>query len=378
MILTLLSNVRVVDVSQYYPGPLAAQILSDLGASVIKVEPPAGDPMRRFGICDGDGWTADYKLINSGKVVVRLDMKTEAGREAVARLIAKADVLIESFRPGTLERLGFDRARLESLNPGLVHVAISGWGQEGPYRLRAGHDLTYVALGGGLIGSGTAEAPVATCPPMGDHAGAQQAALAALAGLFARSRSGKGGYFDVSLMETVLGWQSIPLTLAARGRLAPRGQGMITGGSACYRLYRTAEGRFVALAALEPKFWETFCRAVDRCDWLDRQDEPMPQRALIDELTALFASRPVEHWLELLGAVDCCFEAVEPFETLPDHPQVAARGQIVRHPGPEPLVEALLGLRVDGAPPPRRTPLVEIDEAAALAHWSEGASSSRC
>jgi len=369
MNLTLLSNVRVVDVSQYYPGPLAAQILSDLGASVIKVEPPAGDPMRRFGVSDGDGWTSDYKLINSGKVVVRLDMKTGAGRDVVARLIAKADVLIESFRPGTLERLGFDRARLAELNPGLVHVAISGWGQSGPFRLRAGHDLTYVALGGGLIGSGTEEAPVATCPPMGDHAGAQQAALAALAGLFARSRSGKGGYFDVSLMETVLGWQSIPLTQAARGRLAPRGRGMITGGAAYYRLYRTAEGRFVALAALEPKFWEAFCRAVGRSDWLDRQNEPMPQRALIDELTALFASRPVEHWLDLLASVDCCFEAVEPFETLPDHPQIAARGQIVRHDGPEPLVEALLGLRVDGGPPPRRTPLAEIDQAAALALW---------
>ena len=365
----MLSNVRVVDVSQYYPGPIAAQILSDLGASVIKIEPPAGDPMRSFGAPDADGWTADYKLINAGKTVVRLDMKTEAGRAAAARLIAAADVLIESFRPGTLDRLGFAADRLADLNPGLVHVAISGWGQAGPYRLRAGHDLTYVAVGGGLIGSGTGETPVMTCPPMGDHAGAQQAALAALAGLFARSRSGRGARFDVSLMETVLGWQSIPLTQAARGTLARRGEGLITGGAACYRLYRTAEGRFVALAALEPKFWEAFCRAVGRDDWLDRQNEPMPQRALIDDLAALFASRPAGHWLALLEPADCCFEAVEPFETLPDHPQVAAREQIVRHDGPEPLVEALLGMRIDGAPPARRAALREVDEATALALW---------
>jgi crotonobetainyl-CoA:carnitine CoA-transferase CaiB-like acyl-CoA transferase len=337
---------------------------------VIKVEPPAGDPMRRFGPPDAEGWAADYKLINAGKRVVRLDLKTESGQDQVGRLLARADVLIESFRPGTLERLGLGAERLAALNPGLVHVALSGWGQSGPYRLRAGHDLTYVAVGGGLVGSGTAETPVMTCPPMGDHAGAQQAALAALAGLFGRSRSGRGMHLDVSLMETVLAWQSVPLTLAARGTLPPRTAGLLTGGAAYYHLYRTAEGRFVALGAIEPKFWEAFCRATDHSDWIDRQDEPMPQQALIDELAAMFATRPLEHWTGLLDPVDCCFEAVEPFEALPDHPQVAARGQIVRHHGPEPLVEALLGLRIDGTPPPRRTPLIEVDAATAEAIWS--------
>jgi len=370
MIPALLAGIRVLDVSQYFPGPLAAQILSDLGASVIKVEPPAGDPMRRFGPPDADGWAADYKLINAGKRVVRLDLKGEAGQEQVGRLLARADVLIESFRPGTLERLGLGHERLARLNPGLVHVALSGWGQGGPYRLRAGHDLTYVAVGGGLAGSGTADEPVMTCPPMGDHAGAQQTALAALAGLFGRSRSGRGVYLDVSLMETVLAWQSVPLTLAARGTLPARGSSLLTGGAACYHLYRTADGRFVALAALEPKFWEAFCQAADRSPWIGRQDEPMPQQALIGELAAMFATRPAAHWSALLDPVDCCFEVVVPFEDLPDHPQVAARGQIVRHDGPEPLVEALLGLRIDGAPPARRVPLVEVDAATAEALWA--------
>ena len=305
MIPALLAGIRVLDVSQYFPGPLAAQILSDLGASVIKVEPPAGDPMRRFGPPDADGWAADYKLINAGKRVVRLDLKGEAGQEQVGRLLARADVLIESFRPGTLERLGLGHERLARLNPGLVHVALSGWGQGGPYRLRAGHDLTYVAVGGGLAGSGTADEPVMTCPPMGDHAGAQQTALAALAGLFGRSRSGRGVYLDVSLMETVLAWQSVPLTLAARGTLPASGSSLLTGGAACYHLYRTADGRFVALAALEPKFWEAFCQAADRSPWIGRQDEPMPQQALIGELAAMFATRPAAHWSALLVPVDC-------------------------------------------------------------------------
>ncbi len=365
----LLSGIRVLDVSQYFPGPLAAQILSDLGASVIKVEPPIGDPLRRFGPPDAEGWAADYKLVNAGKRVLKLDLKTDSGRNSVGRLLTRADVLIESFRPGTLDRLGLGRERLAALNPGLVHVALSGWGQSGPYRLRAGHDLTYVAVGGGLAGSGTAETPVMICPPMSDHAAAQQAALAAVAGLFGRSRSGRGVHLDVSLMETVLAWQSVPLTLAARGTLPARETGLLTGGSACYHLYRTADDRFAVLAALEPKFWESFCLAVDRRDWIDRQNEPMPQQSLIQDLTKMFAAHTLEHWRERLDPADCCFEAVVPFETLPDHPQVAARGQLVRHDGQEPLIEALLGLRVDGAPPPRRAPLVEVDAATADAIW---------
>jgi crotonobetainyl-CoA:carnitine CoA-transferase CaiB-like acyl-CoA transferase len=369
MSLSLLSGIRVLDVSQYIPGPVAAQILADLGASVIKVEPPGGDPMRRFSPPDSDGLAPDYKLINAGKQVVRIDLKGAEGQAFLERLLKVADVLIESFRPGTLDRLGFDRARLEALNPRLVHVALSGWGQDGPYRLRAGHDLTYVAVGGGLIGSGTPAAPVMTCPPMGDHAGATQAALAALAGLLGRAGSGRGHHFDISLMETVLGWQSIPLTLAHRGQLPGRGDGLLTGGGAYYTLYQTADHRFVALGAIEPKFWEAFCTAVGRADWLDRQNEPMPQTALTAELAALFASRPQEHWKELLDPVDCCFEAVVDFTELPAHPQVAARGQVVSHPGSEPLVEALLGLRMDGGSPPSRTPLAEIEPAAALSAW---------
>ena len=369
MTMSLLAGIRVLDVSQYFPGPLAAQSLADLGASVLKVEPPAGDPLRQFSPPDADGWAPDYKLVNAGKQVVKLDLKTSAGQEAVGRLLARADVLIESFRPGTLDRLGLGRERLVAINPGLVHVALSGWGQTGPYRPRAGHDLTYAAVGGGLIGSGTAETPVMVCPPMSDHAAAQQAALAAVAGLFGRLRNGGGVYLDVSLMETVLAWQSVPMTMAARGRLPARESGLLTGGAAYYRLYRVADSHFVALAAIEPKFWEAFCRAVGRIDWIARQNEPMPQRALTDELAQMFATQPLAHWTRLLDPEDCCFEALPSFDTLPDHPQVAARGQIVRHAGSEPLIEALQGLRVNGAPPPRRTPLVEIDAATADALW---------
>ncbi|MBI1209788.1 MAG: CoA transferase [Azospirillum sp.] len=369
MPLRFLSGFRVVDLSQFIPGPYAAQMLADLGADVIKIEPPQGDPMRNFDPPDDDGLAFSYKLINAGKRVLQLDLKTEDGLACAEQLLAAADVLVESFRPGTLERLGLGRGRLMELNPRLVHVAISGWGQTGPYRLRAGHDLAYMAVGGGLAGSGTPEAPVMTCPPLADHAGATMAVVAVLAALIERISSGRGAYLDVSLMESALAWQAIPMTLAARGTPPERGGHMLTGAAAWYQIYRTADGRFVVLAALEAKFWSAFCTAVGRPDWIARQHEPMPQTALIGELSTLFATRSLRHWQGLLDGVDCCFEAVVEAGELADHPQVAARGQVLRRPNSAPLVEALLGLRHDDGPPPSRKPLREGNVQAVLAEW---------
>jgi len=370
MAIGFLAGVRVVDLSQWLPGPLAAQLLGDLGAEVLKIEPPQGDPMRSLDPPDADGTAFSYKLVNAGKRVLRVDLKNPALRTAVEPLLAKADVLVESFRPGTLERLGLGRAVLAALNPGLVHVALSGWGQDGPYRLRSGHDLNYMAVGGGLASSGTAETPVMTYPPVADHAAAQQAVIAVLGALFARSRSGRGAYLDVSLMESVLAWQSMPLTQAARGVPPARGRALLSGGAAYYQIYHTADGRAVTLAAIEPKFWQAFCSAVDRPQWLERQDEPLPQSALTAELAQLFAERTLADWRQLLGEVDCCFEpVVEPGE-LAHHPQVQARAQLVTHPGTAPLVETLLGLRVDGAAPPQRTPVAELSLEQAVTFWS--------
>ena len=357
----LLSGIRVLDLSQYLPGPFAAQMLSDLGADVVKVEPPAGDPLRRLGGVDADGLSPAYKLINAGKTVVRLDLKTESGRSESEELVRKADVLVESYRPGTLDKLGLGRARLTELNPALVHVAISGWGQTGPYRLRAGHDLNYMALGGGLASSGAAGTPSMTHPPVADHAAAVQAAFAVAAALFDRTRTGQGAYLDVSLMETVLGWQSWPLTMARRGQPPRPGADLLTGGAACYQLYRTVDGRFVSLGAIEEKFWAEFCGVMGRPDWILRQFEPMPQKGLIGEVTAAFAGESLAHWAGLFAGVDCCFEVVADLAEVPDHPHVAERGQVRVVDGPEPLVETLFGLRVDGDAPSARAAVRESD-----------------
>jgi len=371
MLSDCLRGTRVLDLSQYLPGPYAAQILADLGAEVIKLEPPAGDPMRALGPLDGDGLSAFYKLINAGKRVIRLDLKGEGGRAAFETLVGAADVLIESFRPGALTRLGLGPEALKALNPRLVHCALSGYGQTGPYAEKAGHDINYMALGGGLATSGPAERPVMAHPPTADFASGQQAALATLAALLRRARSGEGAFLDLSIMESVLAWQALTLTGARRLDWAPtRGEALLNGGAACYRIYETADGRFVSIGALEAKFWADFCRAVGRDDWISRQNEPLPQSGLIAEVSDLFAGQPLAHWEAVLADVDCCFQTVLEPEEVPAHPQVMARG-LVRESGAEPLTEVLFPALIDGAPPQSRPPLRETEVEDVMAAWSD-------
>lgn len=353
-----LAGIRVLDLSQYIPGPYASLLLADLGASVVKVEPPGGDPMRGLGPRDADGISPLWKAMNGGKTILELDLKSPDGAGLLADLLPRADVLIESYRPGTLDRLGFGGDRLAALNPRLVHVAISGYGQTGPWRLRAGHDINYMATGGGLWASGTREAPKISHPPTADFAAAQFAAFAACAALVGRAASGKGAHIDASLADTVAGWQG-PL-LAQHGRTGfdqSRGHGLLNGGAAFYQIYACADGH-VTLGAIEPKFWANFCKAVGRPDWIARQGEALPQTALIAELETLFHTRPRSEWEAVLGPADCCFATVlEPGEMV-GHPQIANRGTLGRFPA-----------WLDGAPPPERPAAIQATVASVRAEW---------
>ena len=366
-----LAGIKVLDLSQYLPGPFAGQILADLGAEVVKVEPPAGDPMRGFMFVDEDGISPFYKQVNAGKSIIRLDLKTATDRSVFERLVRQADVLLESFRPGVMERLGFSRERLADCNPRLVHCALSGFGQTGPHRLRGGHDLTYVALTGGLSATGTEAEPVITFPPLADHAGAQQAVITILGALVRRGISGQGSYSDVSLFETALAWQSVGLTIAARiPSQIERGHGLLTGGAAYYHIYRTSDDRFMAFAPIEAKFWSAFCEAVGRLDWIERQQEPLPQKALIAELQELFGSRTFSEWSGLADRIDCCLEPVLEHVEVKDHPQVRERGLV--HIGADRAAEVRFPARIDGRLPSRRPPLAELRADQVLGSW-EGA-----
>ncbi|WP_282609228.1 CaiB/BaiF CoA-transferase family protein [Pelagibius sp. Alg239-R121] len=366
-----LNGIRVLDLGQFLPGPYCAQILRDMGAEVIKLEAPAGDPMRGFGPLGSDGVSLFYKGINAGKTLTTLDLKSEAGKSDFCALVSKADILIESFRPGTLERLGFSPDRLKELNPRLIYCALSGFGQTGPYRGRAGHDINYMALAGGLAASGTAERPVTAAPPVADFASGSQAASAVLAALFGRERSGTGCHLDMSIAESVLAWQGMNLSASKSYSHRPeRERNMLNGGYACYQIYRTRDGGFISLGAIEPKFWANFCSALDRREWIVRQDEESPQSSLIADVSGVIATQDLAQWQSLLDPVDCCFHAVTEVEQLAQNPQVQERKMLEEDTEEPGLVHALYPAWIDSAPPLPRPPLRAASCADLIEAWA--------
>ena len=318
-----LAGVRVIDLSQYIPGPFATRQLADLGADVIKVEPPAGDPMRHFmhQSNPGDQPSPIYRHLNRGKRIVNLDLKSNSGKQGLTRLIADADILLESYRPGVLARLGFDRETLDKINPRLILCSLSGYGQNGPYRLRAGHDVNYCSLTSMHFDYRTADTPVIGFPPLADHAGAMQASIAMLAALHGRNQREPGAFLDISLFETSLSWQYLPLLHDGEEGT----QNLLNGGAACYNIYQCRDGAFFSLGALETNFWKSFCLALQKPDWIGRQYETMPQRALIEEISGLVVQYPLNYWHELLDTIDCCYTPLVSPNGFAQNPQIQAR-----------------------------------------------------
>jgi crotonobetainyl-CoA:carnitine CoA-transferase CaiB-like acyl-CoA transferase len=356
-----LSDLRVLDLSQYLPGPFATRLLADMGADVVKVEPPGGEPGRHFDLDGKPGISPFWRVLNSGKSIITIDLKSGDGQQALSALIARADVLLESYRPGVLDRLGFGNEALRELNSKLVHCALSGYGQTGPACYASGHDINYQAITGGLNQCGTPERPVIPFPPMADYAGAMQAVLTVLGALHGRDSTGNGCFIDIGMSESLLQWNAISFNAPMR-----RGQGLLNGGAAFYQIYATADGRFVTLSPLEPRFWDNFCNAVERPEWISRRYEPLPQTALIAEVASLFASRSLAEWEAILVPADCCYQAVLDLSDVPEHPQVRARGMIERR---GLFTDVLFPALVDGAEPVPRMPPDEVPVEAVLGRW---------
>ncbi|MCF8483529.1 MAG: CoA transferase [Rhodospirillum sp.] len=368
MLKDALKGMHVVDMGQYIPGPFATLLLTDLGAEVVKVEPPLGDPMRVFGPLDPDGISPLYKVLNAGKTVVTVDLKAEDGKDQLARLIRKSHILVESFRPGVLDRLGFGASTLDVLNKSLTHVMLSGFGQTGPWRLKAGHDLTYLALTGSLAMQGTEDRPVMPFPPAADHAGALMAVIAVLSGLLRRLRTGRGAHLDVSLHESALALNGLGLALGSRDVDTGRCRDLLNGGAAYYGIYRVKDGGFLAFAPIEPKFWAAFCGAVGRPDLLHRQADPLPQEALKAELESLFSTKSRDEWVALLEPADCCVEPVLDPREVPNLPQVRERG--LSPMGAAGVVDPLLPILLAESPPAPRSAMRLSDVEDVITAWS--------
>lgn len=334
-----LQGVRVLDLSQYVPGPFATLTLGDYGAEVIKVEPPFGDPMKTAFYVGDDGVSPLYDHLNAGKTIVKVDLKSEEGKAQFRELIDTADVVLESFRSGAMARLGFDYETLKSIKPSLIYCALSGYGQSGPLNHHSGHDLTYVALTGAMSQSGHAEhGPAPIFPPFSDHSGAMQAVSAILAALYRRERTKEGAYIDVSMFEACLSWNYFSLIPAIQNGVEEEcGRGVLTGGAAWYNVYECQDGRYLTFAPIEPKFWKNFCVAVEREDLISRHQEPLPQDDLIATLKELFLSQPLSYWDDLLTFADCCMEPVRTLNEVANLPHVTAREVFVngemRYPG---------------------------------------------
>lgn len=350
-----LRGVRVVDLSRYLPGPLATLLLGDLGADVIKVEPPSGDGMRALGPRLPDGRAAWHAAVNAGKVLLTLDLKQPDDREQLLVLLDSADVLVESFRPGVMAELGLGFDRLRARNPKLVCVSLSGYGQSGPLRNAAGHDNNYLAQAGFLAGVGPApEVPTLIQPPIADCLGSMFALSSVLGALLARERDGQGCHLDIALADVAMPLLAFGLAGLGVAPEAPaRAQGLLDGGWACYGIYRTADGREMALGAVEAKFWAAFCSAAGRNDWIPRQSDPLPQHELRAEVAAYFAARTADDLVQHFTAVDCCLSLVLRLDEAVRSPYVVARN-LVRPSAGGVGYEALFPTVVDGETPSGR------------------------
>lgn len=374
MPLEFLNGIRVLDLSQFLPGPFATQMLSDMGADVVKIEPPKGDPMRGLDPVTNARTDSPYHaLVNAGKRVTYIDLKSDAGKAAFASLIRKADVLMESYRPGVMARLGFGFEALRALNSRLVHCALSGYGQNGPMRLVGGHDINYVAAAGQLGLTGPGSKPHMAYPMVADYAGAMQSVTAILGALVGRGRTGQGAYLDVAMTDSVLAWQSQALTALARGDAPGRDASLLTGGAAFYGVYETSEGQFVSLGAIETVFWENFCNAVGRPELVARQNEPLPQSDLIAEVAAIFKTRTRADWDAHLADVDCCYHPVLDINEVADHAQNTARGLVQPQAGLEDEngISVLLPFWVNETPPTKRPAVREVAADDIVNEWRD-------
>jgi alpha-methylacyl-CoA racemase len=330
-----LEGLRVLDLTRLLPGGYCSLVLADFGADVVKIEDTEmGDYIRwsppYYAGADQSARSALFLALNRGKRSIRLDLKHDRGKDVLLRLARDADVLLESFRPGVLDRLGVGYERLRGENSRLVYCAITGYGQDGPGRGRSGHDMNYLGLGGllGLTG-GPDGPPVQSAGQIADlGGGALMAAVGVLVALRERERSGEGQLVDCSMFDGALSWLAlVAADMLATGKVPRRGCLPLAGGVICYRPYRCADG-YVTLGALEPKFWAEFCRGVGREDLLEHAFDP-PGSDAHASVCAVFASRTREEWRAFAAEHDCCLEPVLDLDEALDSELVAARQMVV-------------------------------------------------
>ncbi|QIQ87187.1 CoA transferase [Erythrobacter sp.] len=334
-----LSGIKVVDLTQFLPGPMMTVMMADHGAEVIKVEPAAGDPARDqapFDTYGGEEHSVWFANLNRGKKSVVLDLKSEDGKATLRDLIAGADVFVEGFRPGVMKRLGFDYEAVKAINPAIVYCSISAFGQEGALAHHPAHDMAVQALAGFLsVNDGPDGTPVVPGAPSADLAAGLTALSGVLMALIGRERSGEGAYLDCAMFDSLLPWCAHTAGSAIAGGESPKSASQRSlGGAGFYQVYKTADDRHVVLGGREIKFAKNLLTALGREDLLPLAEAPAGEQGeLIAFLRETFAAKTRAEWVEWFADKDVAFSPVLDFREAFDEPHVAERGLIVEATG---------------------------------------------
>jgi crotonobetainyl-CoA:carnitine CoA-transferase CaiB-like acyl-CoA transferase len=323
-----LSGIRVLDLTRLLPGAFCTMLLADMGADVVKVEDPDRGDYMRWTPPLVDGQSVLFNALNRNKRSLSLNLKAAPGRDLLLRLVDQADVLVEGNRPGVMKRLGLGWDVLHARNPRLVMCSITGYGQDGPFAARAGHDLNYMATAGGLgLNGEKGGPPVPLAVQVADiGGGGLQPAVAILGALVAVQRGAEGRWLDVSMTDGAVSWLALALAARGGGEEVARGDQRLAGRHACYRVYACKGGGFYSVGALEPKFWAALCIAVGRPDLVGVQFAEGVEGQLVHrEMEEVFGSRTRSEWELALAGLDACCEPVLDLDEVSAHPQVVAR-----------------------------------------------------
>ena len=327
-----LKGFRLLDLSRLLPGPYCSLLLADLGMEILKVEDPEGGDYLRIMGRMGKRENAFFLSLNRNKKSITLNLKTKEGKEIFYKLIEVYDIVLEGFRPGVMDRLGIGFKELKQRNPRVIFCSLSGYGQDGPYRERSGHDINYIGLAGILELTGARSgAPVIPGIQIADiGGGGMTSAIAILAAIIHREKTGEGQFLDISMLDGILSWLSIHAgKYLIDQELPKRGEMLLNGGYACYQVYPTKDGRHMSLGALEPQFWKNFCEAIERRDLIDKQFIEGEERfRVIEEIQELFKNKTQKEWVDFFKNVDACCEPILTFAEVFRHPQVLHRQMV--------------------------------------------------
>lgn len=354
-----LDGITVVDLSRLLPGPYCSMILADHGARVIAVED------KRF-LADG----LFFNLINRNKEHMSLNLKTEKGREIFYRLIAKADVLLEGFRPGVVDRLGVDYESVRQANPKIIYCSITGYGQNGPFRDRVGHDVNYLSYAGvlDLIGEKDHPPSIPGVQIADIAGGGMNAAIGILLALFARQNTGKGQYIDISMTDGMVGF--LPAALFFRqltGQEPKRADGILSHRYACYNTYETADGRYLSIGAVENRFWKQLCDTLEIPEYAPLQYDEQRREEILQSMRQTFKQKTLDEWDAILAGLDICWGRIQSTKEVLEDPLFLQRETVVEIEDKDGKKSKTIGVTVklSDTPGTIRTPPVDFGESTA-------------